>query len=165
MSLREIAINEYKKEQKTIEENNVREAEDFSDKAVKEFLKIVGIDNISGIVTLTKESHVFVVEKGINYTILMVDDIRFKVYASQYYVVIEMMQTCPICGSTYFDRITNIKDIGKMLVRPHSKFDCDSILDIKKRATEKDFETQNVSSTEKRLLEALKDFISEQSDI
>lgn len=149
MGLKEKAIEVYEKEKELVKKSNEKEAENFAEKALKSFEEIFGAEC----------GDIEIVEKKPWATTFSVDGILFRVTTSQGYNEINMVKKCPICEAVTTDRVLNIKDIGKALVEPHNKYDCDRMLEIKKEAG--GGENGLVLSTEARLLEALKDFIRE----
>ena len=146
MGLREKAIDAYTRDRELIKESNIKEAENFARKALEELRKILGNDE-----------DIIIVTKQPGATTFSADGISFRVTSSEGYHVVNVIITCPVCGAETVTRVSYIKDIGRALMEPHSKYDCDRMLEIKK-ANESGY---NVLSTEERLLEAFKDFIRE----
>lgn len=147
MDLTERTITEYKKEKKLLEERRIKDVEIFADKALEELQNIIGV----------KCADITTVEKQLCSTSFMVDDLLFYVYKSECYYVVTMIKKCPICGTNISDRVLNLKDIGRMLVEPHNKYECDRAIGIKMDNDR----NGKVLSTEERLLVALKDFVQE----
>lgn len=149
MSLKEEAIEAYEKEKELIKESNLREAEKFAEKALHSLRDIIG----------NEYGNMEIVVKQPGATSFSVDGILFRVTSSHGYNEISVVKKCPICETVDTVRILNIKDIGKALVEPHSKYDCDRMLEIKKESD--DGKNGVILSTEARLLEAMRDFVME----
>lgn len=149
MSLKEKAIEEYEREKALIKESNLKEAENFAEKALKALKDILG-DECGDIKIIVKQPGA---------TSFRVDGMLFRVTTSQGYHETNVVKKCPICETETTVRVLTLKDIGKALVEPHSKYDCDRMLEIKKEL--EDDKSGIVLSTEARLLEALRDFIKE----
>ena len=149
MDLKEKAIEEYKREKLLTEENYKREADNFAEKSLHVLRDIVG-DNYGDIKIVTKMP---------GCTDFNVDGVLLRVVTSNGYPVVNIVHTCEKCGFNIESRVINLKDIGKALVEPHDKFGCDRIFKVK---NDPDYdENAKVSITERRLLEAMKDFIRE----
>ncbi len=146
MDLTDRAIAEYRKEQKLIEDENARTAEAFADKAAYALQDIIDVRRADMIIT----------DKRPYSTSFIVGDVSFQVSASEDYCVVNMIRRCSLCGSDVMSKVLNLKDIGKMLVEPHNKYDCDRVVEMKKKE-----EGVGIMTSEERLLEALKDFIAE----
>lgn len=153
MDLADRAIAEYKKEQKLREESNIKAAEIFAEDAIKELQNIIGVER----------DDITIVDKQLYYASFRVDDILFRVTTCECCYVVNMIQTCPTCGSEFGDRILNIKDIGRMLVEPHYKYDCEHALEMKKRMEKlkRENDRGGILSTDEKLLTVLKEFVSE----
>jgi hypothetical protein len=149
MDLKENAIELYEREKQLAEENNKREADNFAEKSLHVLRDIIG-GNCDDIKVVTKMP---------GCTDFNVDGVLLRVVTSNGYPVVNIVHTCERCGIKIESRIINLKDIGKALVEPHNKFDCDRIFKLK---NEPDYdENGKVTSYERRLLEAMKDFIRE----
>lgn len=159
MNLKERAIAEYEKEKKLTYEKNVKEAEIFADKAVVELQNFLGVRRVD----------IMTVDKQPCYTNFSVDDMLFMVSISGCYHVIDIIKRCDVCGHDTATRISNIGDIGRVLIEPHFKYDCEHAVEINKRNKRnkrnekmKDGdEGGNELDVNKRLILALKDFVSE----
>ena len=154
MGLKEKAIEEYNRDRELIVQSNEREAEIFAERAFEELKKMLGNEYID-IMSLDKRS--IIVDKQPGAASFRIDGMLFRVISSQGFYVVDVVIICPVCGTETYNRIFGIKNIGKALVEPHSKYDCDRALEMKK---ENGGESM-VLSTEGRLLEALKEFIRE----
>lgn len=153
MNLKERSIEEYKKERKLIEENNVEEAEIFADKAIHALQDIIGV----------QRADIHTVDKQPGFASFRVDDMLFMVTTSEGYHVINMICKCDVCGTDVNIRILDIKDIGKALTEPHFKYDCDQVMEMKKRLEKIKEENEDWRSLDvnERLILALKDFVAE----
>lgn len=153
MNLKERAIKEYEKEKVLIEESNAREAEKFAENALKALTDIIGEHG----------NIVIVVDKQPYCTAFNIGEMLFRVSTSESYYVIYMIKKCPICESDISTRICDLKDIGKALVEPHSKYDCDQAIKISEKLKKmKDGHGRECElSTNEKLLEALRDFLLE----
>jgi len=149
MGLKEKAVEAYETDKELTKKSIEKEAEIFAEKALKSLKDILGEEC----------GNIEIVDKQPGATSFRVDGILFEVCASQGYPFVNVIVNCLICGNKINVRVFNIKDIGKALVEPHSKYDCDRALEIKKESD--DEKNVLVLSTEARLLEALKDFIRE----
>ncbi len=149
MDLKEKAIKEYKRERHLTEENNKREADKFAEKSLHALRDIVG-GNCGDIKVVIKMP---------GCTDFNVDGILFRVVTSDGYPIVNIVRTCERCGINIESRVINLKDIGRALVEPHDKFDCDRIFKVK---NDPDYdENAKVSITDRRLLEAMRYFIRE----
>lgn len=149
MSLKEKAIELYEKEKKLTAESNAREAENFAKKSLEALKEMLG----------NEYSDIKIVVKQPGATSFRVDGILFRVATQQGYHVTNIIQKCPICETELDIRVLNLKDIGKALVEPHVKYDCDRMLEIKKEMEQE--KNGIVLSTDARLLEAIRDFVKE----
>ena len=149
MGLKERAIEEYEREKELVKESNLREAEKFAEKALHSLRDIIG----------NEYGDIEIVAKQPGSTSFRVDGILFRATTSQGYYEINVVKKCPICEIETTVRVLNLKDIGKAIVEPHSKYDCDQMIETKKRM--EDEKNGMVLSTEARLLEAFRDFIRE----
>lgn len=149
MGLKEIAIEEYEKEKELIKDSNLREAEKFAEKALHSLRDIIG----------NEYGDIEIVVKQPGATSFRVDGILFMVNTSQGYPIVSVVKKCSICEIENTVRVLNLKDIGRVLVEPHSKYDCDRMLETKKKLD--DDKSGIILSTEARLVEVLRDFIKE----
>ena len=153
MNLKEKAIEVYEKEKELCKESEMREAEKFTEEALKALRDLIGEEH-GDIVTLSK------LPGDISF---IIDGILFRAGSSNGYPVINMVVKCDVCESEIISRVVYIRDIGRALAEPHSKYDCDQVLRLKKEM--EDRKNGIVLSTEGRLLEALKDFVAENTNI
>lgn len=152
MNLKEKAIEVYKKEKESIKERELREEEEFAKEALKVLSDIIGVE----------QDNMTILSKQQGFIELCTDGVSFRAVASQGYPEINVMVKCPLCETDIFSRVTNIRDVGRALVEPHFKYDCDQIIRLKK---EKDDSKNGIAiDTEERLLSALRDFVSENSE-
>jgi len=149
MGLKEKAIGAYEEEKELIKESNIKEAETFAENALISLREILGDEC----------GNIKIVVKRPGSTSFRVDGISFRVTSSQGYSDISVIKKCPICETESTFRVSNLKDIGRALVEPHHKYDCDRMLEIKKQMD--DEKNGKIISTEERLLAALRDFIQE----
>lgn len=153
MSLKEKAIEVYKKEKELTKERELIEAEQFTKDALKVLNDMIGVEQ-DNITILSKQ------QANIDFC---VDEVLFRAVQSQGYPEINVIVKCPLCGTEIPSRVVNIRDIGRALVEPHFKYDCDQVIRLKK---EMDDRKNGIAvGTEERLLSALKDFVSENSDV
>lgn len=153
MGLKEKAIEIYKKEKELEEEKNRIEAENFAEKSLF-FVK----DIIGGCY-----SNITVVTKMPWCTDFNVDGVILRVTMSEGYRIVNVVKTCEICKIEISSRVLNLKDIGKVLTEPHDIFDCNRIF---KSKNDPDYdENQKVSSTDLRILEALREFVRENDEM
>jgi hypothetical protein len=150
MGLKEKAIEAFEIENESITEANMRKTEKFAENALQSLKDVIGNDYDIG-----NDCNIDIVDKQSWATSFIVDDLLFRVSASE----VHLVQTCPRCQAEITDRVLDIKDIGKALVRPHNKYDCDRITES--RMKEEKEKNGVVLGTDERLLEALRDFIRE----
>jgi len=149
MDLKKKAIEEYKREKQLTDENYKKEADNFAEKSLHVLRDIVG-GNYGDIKVVTKMP---------GCTDFNVDGVLLRVVTSNGYPIVNIVRTCEKCGFNIESRVINLKDIGKALVEPHDKFDCERFFKLK---NDPDYdENAKVSITDRRLLEAMKDFIRE----
>lgn len=149
MNLKEKAIEVYEKEKELRKESEMREAEKFTEEALKVLRDIIG-EGHDNIVTLSK------LPGDISF---IVDGILFRAGSNNGYPVINVVVKCDVCGSEIINRVVNIKDIGRALAEQHPKYDCDQVLRLKKEM--EDRKNGKVLDVNERLVEALRDFVSE----
>ena len=148
MALKEKAIDAYNKRKIQTEAENLQEAENFYEGALKALKERLG-DNYANIQVLKKD---------IGDTIFDVDGIRMGVAKSQGYYDIYIIQKCQKCGEEFSKNITSLndpekvlEDIGKILQGKHDEYDCNKFLEAKQPKKE--------PTTEEKLLDAFKQFI------
>jgi hypothetical protein len=151
MSLKEKAIEMYKKQKESIKETELIEEEQFTKDALKVLIEIIGIEQEN--ITISKH------QGCIDF---FTDGISFRASRSQGDPEINIMIKCPICETEIFSRVTQVRDIGRALVEPHFKYDCDQVIRLKKEIDDR--KNGKVAGTEERLLSALREFISESSE-
>lgn len=159
MGLREKAIGVYEREKDVAKVNRMKEADMFAEKALKYIREILGDgeeipDDCGDIIVLAKQP---------GSTSLRIDGILFSVSASDGYHHASAIKKCPVCGIEVDTMVFNLESLGKALVEPHNKYDCDRMLEIKKEMD--DEKNGNIISTEGRLLLVLKDFVRENGGI
>jgi hypothetical protein len=150
MGLKEKAFDAYKRDRELIDESNIKEAENFAIKSLERLREVLGNDE-----------DIITVDKQPGATTFSVDGILFRVNSSDGYHVVNVVKKCSVCGTDNIAGVLDIKDIGRALAEPHSKYDCDRMLEIKKSNESGD----KVLSTEERLLEALREFIRENDNM
>lgn len=148
MSLKDNAIEAYKKKKAESNEVEKKEAEKFYVKSLEALKERFGEDNDIDI------SKVEVVEKfpGMA-TIIVEDDIKIRITFSQGYHHFTMVKNCSKCGEEYMVDIRKIEDIGEFLTKEHEPHDCANILRAKMDV--------KVPNTGEKLIDVLKDFIYE----
>lgn len=149
MNLKESAMEVYEREKQLTEENYKREADNFAEKSLHVLRDIVEghYDNMT------------IVAKVPGRTDFNVDGVSLRVVTSNGYPIVNIVKTCTRCGTETEERIVSLKDIGRALIHPHDKFDCDRFFKVK---NDPDYdENAKISINEQRLLEAMKDFIRE----
>lgn len=169
MGLLERAIGAYKEEKKKIKEINEKEAEEFAKKALERLNEIItendksscyGNDN-NDIRTISRKD-IRTISRKPGCTDFLVDGIHFRVtYSSHGYNDAYVIRICPMCRAEVSMCVLNLKDVGKALSEPHKKYDCDSTLEVNKLNEE----GIKILSTEEKLLEILREFIQENSQL
>jgi len=146
MGLKERAVEVHKKEKEREREENVQKAEQFIVQA-KEILKE----------RIGDEFTAQVISKEPTMTIFEVDGIKFRVNVHG----VQIIKKCQKCGTEYYEDLMHyfgdqekvLQNIGKILSEPHNDYDCRRILEEK--------EGKKELTADEKLLQALKDFIQE----
>lgn len=150
MSLKEKSIELYEKHKELISESNLKEAERFAEDALKALREMLGSE-CGDIVTLDKQPGV---------TVFSIDGLLFRVIVGSHgYPNINVLVKCPVCETDVSVEVVYIRDIGRALVEPHFKYDCEKVLRTKKQVT--DDKNGVVLGNDERLLSALRDFVAE----
>lgn len=145
MSIREKALEAYKKKKAEDDKERSKEEEDFCKRAL-EALKDQFDDDID-------MSKVVVIEKNPGSTVVIIDDdIKMIISRSQGHHRFNMIKKCNKCGGEYTEDVRNLADIGKFLMKDHARYDCERNLKV---------ETEVNISPEMKLAEALRDFFYE----
>jgi hypothetical protein len=153
MDLKEKAIEVYEKEKESIKERELIAAEKFTEEALKILRDIIG-EECDNIATLSK------LPEDVSFT---VDGMLFRAGSANGYPVINMVVKCEVCESEIISRVVNIRDKGRALTEPHLKYDCDQVIRLKKEM--EDMKNGKVLDTNERLLEVLRDFVSENMNV
>ena len=147
MSLKEKAVDAYKRKAEQERKENLKDAE-FSAVAAEKILKE----------RIGEGFNIQIISKEPNATVFDVDGIKFVVGIGDSICIIRKCEKCETEYSEYVppnfgDREKFFRDIGKIIVEPHNDYDCQRILE--ERCEKKE------QTTEERLLDALKCFIQE----
>jgi len=153
MNLKEKAVEIYEKEKELVKESEMREVGKFADEALKVLRDIIG-EYCGDIITLST------LPDDISFR---VDGILFRATSSCGHPNINVATKCPMCEAEIVSRVTSIRDIGRALAEPHFRYDCDKNIRLKKEY--EDRKNGKILSTDERLLEAFRDFVSENMNI
>lgn len=144
MGLKEDAIAEYEKDKETTRKNQEEERKRAIDEGIQTIKEKFG-ENLNIETSIENDDISF-----------LVDGLKMKVGRSDgYYSVIYLVQKCQKCGEEFMENIINLRDIGKILKEGHKSYDCERVIELK--AVKKEL------NTDERLLEALRNFIYENS--
>lgn len=150
MSLTDEAIKAYEKRQLNEKENTEKERKKFIEGVKKTIESLFG-QNLK-IETIEEINNI-----GDKSTAFLVDGLKMRGRRGRGYYEIYLVQKCQRCGSEFDEHVINIESIGKALKDGHSKIECDNALVAKKPKV--------IQTTEERLVEVLRDFIAENSNI
>jgi len=144
MNLKERAIEEARKRQEQIEIEKLKAADQFAQKAIKEFRGVFGdVEELS------------VKEVDRDECEIIADGLRFRARkeSSEYYIYIKfyLHVKCRRCGKWFSHSVQNLADVGDLLSRPPM---CDSCK----------YGTTEVKSKAERVMEMLREIIEIVSD-
>ena len=144
MNLKERAIEEARKRQEQIEIEKLKAADQFAQKAIKEFRGVFGdVEELS------------VKEVDRDECEIIADGLRFRARkeSSEYYIYIKfyLHVKCRRCGKWFSHSVQNLADVGDLLSRPPM---CDSCK----------YGTTEVKSEAERVMEMLREIIEIVSD-
>ncbi len=145
MSVKTIAVEIYEKEKKLAEEKDAEEEKKFVEEAFNTLTKMIDV----------QRADVMMVVKQPGTVRLLADDVLFEVKQFRGCFNVSVVVKCSRCGSEAIVGVLSMRDIGRALVEPHFKYDCDMEIEREKNKNEK------VLSSGERLLEALRDFMFE----
>jgi len=148
MDLRERAIEEARKRQEQIEIEKLKAADQFAQKAIKEFRAVFGDVEELGVKELGR------VECEI-----IADGLKFRARkeSSEYYIYIKfyLHVRCRKCGKWFPYPVQNLADVGDLLSRPPMCEDCQKLAK---------YGTTEVKSEAERVMEMLREIIEIVSD-
>jgi len=146
MSIKEKALDVYKKKKAEDDKETDKDAAEFCKNALEVLKEQFGND--------IDMSKVDIIEKYPGSTIIIIeDDIKINITRLQGYHRFNMIKKCEKCGDEYADDVRNLADIGKFLMRDHDQYDCERNIKAKTET--------NIPSAEMKLVEALRDFFYE----
>ncbi len=150
MSLTDDAIKTYEKRQLNEKENAEKERKKFIEGGKNTIESLFGqnlkIDIIEDIDNFGDKSTAF-----------LVDGLKMRVRRGRGYYEVFLVQKCQVCGSEFEEHVINIENIGRALKDGHPKIQCDNVLEAKKPKV--------IQTTEERLVEVLRDFVAENSNM
>jgi hypothetical protein len=152
ISFKEKAIEEYEKKIEEDIDYEKKAANNLASTTLKILQERIGKDNFSIIDILEKNPY---------YTIFVVDGIKIKANYQQNFYLLEKCNRCgleeiPITGN-YYQFLINV---GKILKDGHDRHDCNKIIESKISKIPK---KKKIESSEEKLINALKEIISENS--
>jgi len=148
MNLKERAIEEARKRQEQIEIEKLKAADQFAQKAIKEFRAVFGdVEELS------------VKEVDRDECEIIVDGLKFRARKerSEYYIYIKfyLHVRCRKCGKWFPYPVQNLADVGDLLSRPPMCKNCQKLAK---------YGTTEVESEAERVMEMLREIIEIVSD-
>jgi len=148
MNLKERAIEEARKRQEQIEIEKLKAADQFAQKAIKEFRAVFGdVENLT------------VKEVNRNMCKIIADGLKFEVreWRDGYYIYIKFYLhiKCGRCGKWFAYPVQNLADVGDLLRRPPMCENCQKLAK---------YGTTEVKSEAERVMEMLEEIIKIVSD-
>ena len=148
MNLKERAIEEARKRQEQIEIEKLKAADQFAQKAIKEFRAVFGdVEDLT------------VKEMDRDECEIIADGLKFRAQkkGSEYciYIKFYMHVRCRKCGKWFTHPVQNLADVGDLLSRPPMCEDCQMLAK---------YSTTEVKSEAERVMEMLREIIEIVSD-